>query len=69
MQRAHPLVPELTYDDETISDGGAASWGWIQMLESDDFIERQQKADALRSYCKLDTFAMVKLLKQVRQAL
>lgn len=61
------LVPELTYQDEEISDGGAASWGWIQMLESDDFIERQQKADALRSYCKLDTLAMVKLLEHVRK--
>ena len=60
------LVPELTYQDEAISDGGAASWGWIQMLESHDFIERQQKADALRSYCKLDTLAMVELLRHVR---
>ena len=36
------------------------------MLESDDSIVRQEKADALRSYCKLDTIAMVKLLKHVQ---
>ena len=60
------LVPELTYEDENISDGGAASLGWVRMIESDDFITRQEKADALRSYCKLDTIAMVELLKHVR---
>jgi hypothetical protein len=36
------------------------------MLETDDFIVRQEKADALLSYCKLDTLAMVKLLKYVQ---
>jgi hypothetical protein len=60
------LVPGLTYDDEVISDGGLASLGWIEMLEADDFIARQEKADALRSYCKLDTQAMVELLDHVR---
>ena len=60
------LVPELTYEDEVISEGGDASLSWVQMLESDDFIVRQEKADALRSYCKLDTVAMVELLKHVQ---
>jgi hypothetical protein len=62
------LVPELSYEDQEIQDGGAASWGWIQMLESDDSTERRQKAEALRSYCRLDTLAMVKLLEHVRSA-
>jgi hypothetical protein len=62
------LIPALSYEDEAISDGGAASLGWVQMLESDDFIVRQEKADALRSYCKLDTLAMVELLSHVRSA-
>lgn len=60
------LVPGLSYETEEISDGGYASLAWIQLLESDDMIERQQKADALRSYCKLDTLAMVELLEHVR---
>ena len=61
------LVPALSYEKEDISDGGDASLGWIEMLESDDFIERQAKADALRSYCKLDTLAMAELLAHVRE--
>jgi hypothetical protein len=60
------LLPEFSYDDEEISDGGAASLGWLQMIKSDDAGERQKIADALRSYCTLDTLAMVKLLEHVR---
>ena len=63
------LVPELSYKSEAISDGGEASLGWVQMLEADDFIIRQEKADGLRSYCKLDTIAMVELLKHVRDVI
>ena len=60
------LVPTLSYETEDISDGGDASISWIEMLESGDFIERQEKADALRSYCKLDTLAMAELLAHIR---
>lgn len=60
------LVPGLSYQEEAISEGGQATLSWIKMLESDDMIERQQIADELRSYCKLDTLAMVELLKHVR---
>jgi hypothetical protein len=63
------LVPDESYDDEEISDGGEASWSWVQMLESDDMLVRQQKADALRSYCKKDTIAMVKLLEHVQSVI
>jgi hypothetical protein len=59
------LVPELSYELEEISEGGNASLAWIQLLESSDKEERQKIADALRSYCKLDTLAMVKLLEHV----
>jgi hypothetical protein len=62
------LIPDLSYETEEISDGGYASLAWIQFLESDDKDERQEIADALRSYCKLDTLAMVELLKHVRTA-
>jgi len=60
------LIPELSYENEVVSDGGEASLSWVQMLETDDFLVRQEKAEALRSYCKLDTLAMVELLEHVR---
>ena len=59
------LIPELSYDDLDIQEGGAASWNWIQMIESDDTESRQDTAEALRKYCERDTWAMVKLLKLV----
>jgi len=62
------LIPELSYETEQISDGGDASLSWINMLEADDFLERQRYADALRSYCRLDTIAMLKLLNHVGAA-
>ena len=60
------LVPDETYEDEAISDGGDASWSYFRILESDDMFERQQKMDALKSYCKKDTIAMVRLLEHVQ---
>ncbi len=61
------LVPELDHADEAISDGGEASLSWIEMLETDDDAVREKKKQDLFSYCRLDTYAMVKLLAHVRE--
>ena len=60
------LVPELSHADEAISDGGEASLNWIEMLETDEDAVREKKKQDLLSYCKLDTYAMVRLLEVVR---
>lgn len=57
------LLPELSYDDLEIQEGGSASWSWIQMIESDDAGAKKAMAKALREYCERDTWAMVKLLQ------
>ncbi len=57
------LIPELSYKNLEIQEGGAASLNWIQMIESDDTEAKQMMAEALRKYCERDTWAMVKLLK------
>jgi hypothetical protein len=62
------LLPELSYDDLEIQEGGAASWNWIQMLESDDTDARRATTEALRQYCERDTRAMVELLKLVQDS-
>ena len=36
------------------------------MLETDDDAVREKKKEDLLSYCKLDTYAMVRLLEVVR---
>lgn len=42
--------------------------GWLELLEVEDFIVRQQKADELRSYCHLDSIAMDELLQRLQDS-
>ncbi len=56
----------MSHADEAIADGGEASLSWIEMLETDAAAEREKKKQDLLSYCKLDTYAMVRLLAHLR---
>jgi hypothetical protein len=60
------LCPGLSYKDLEIQEGGSASYGWIKMIESNDADEREKLAENLLAYCRLDTLAMVELLKVLR---
>ena len=63
------LVPGMDYKDSVrIPDGSEASAKLAQLLfHAGQFTaeERQETKDALLEYCKLDTFAMVKLLERL----
>ena len=61
------LVPELSYQDLDVQEGGMASLEWLRMTETDDDSEKTIKAEALRRYCELDTLAMVRLLEVVER--
>jgi hypothetical protein len=61
------LVPELSYKDLDVQEGGTASLEWLRMTETDDVREKAIKADALKRYCGLDTLAMVRLLEVVER--
>jgi len=61
------LVPELSYKDLDVQEGGTASLEWLRMTETDDVREKARKADALKRYCELDTLAMVRLLAVVER--
>ena len=63
------LVPELSYKDLEVQEGGMASLEWLRMIETDDANEKAAKANALKRYCELDTLAMVRLLEVVRREL
>ena len=63
------LVPELSYKDLEVQEGGMASLEWLRMIETDDAHEKAAKANALKRYCELDTLAMVRLLEVVRREL
>jgi CRISPR/Cas system-associated exonuclease Cas4 (RecB family) len=61
------LVPELSYQDLDVQEGGMASLEWLAMTETDDDRQKAAKADALKRYCELDTLAMVRLLEVVER--
>jgi hypothetical protein len=61
------LVPELSYHELKIKEGTAASEQWWAMTADETKAsERAVIADALRSYCKLDTYAMYAIWKQLQ---
>ena len=61
------LVPELSYQDLEIKEGSTASSIFTQMVngEFEDDIDKT-KIDLLE-YCKLDTYAMVKILEKLKE--
>lgn len=60
------LVPELSYKDMDIADGGMAMDAYHQMGSIDDHEELMKLRNALLEYCKLDTLAMVRILEKMR---
>ena len=61
------LVPELSYQNLEIKEGGTASNTFTQMVIGDFKGDVKIMRENLLEYCKLDTFAMVKILEKLRQ--
>ena len=64
-----PLVPELTYNDLVIVDGRVASVEIARLLFVADKIPRRERdrvRQDLLTYCERDTWAMVRLLEELR---
>lgn len=59
------LVPELSYENMVIADGGTASLSYESLLSLDDFIKIDEIKKQLLEYCKLDTLAMVRILEKL----
>ena len=59
------LIPELTYDVLTISDGAAAASSWLQMRATESAEDQDQLRRNLLEYCHLDTLAMVRILDKI----
>jgi len=60
------LIPELSYNDLEIGEGGAAMAAFEGLLNITDENEKQKIRTALLEYCKLDTWAMVKILEKLQ---
>lgn len=61
------LVPELSYKDLNIQEGGTASNTFSQLVQGifDGDVEQIRKD--LLAYCKLDTLAMVRILEVLKR--
>jgi hypothetical protein len=57
------LVPELSYDNLPIGNGNSASAAFEALQTETDLVRISETLSALHEYCKLDTFAMVKILE------
>ena len=59
------MVPEMNYDDLEINEGGTASNTFEAMVSGSFNGDVEKTRTALLEYCKLDTYAMVKLLDKL----
>jgi len=61
------LVPELSYNDLDIKEGGTASNTFLSMVNGTFAGDVEETKNQLLEYCKLDNFAMVKILEKLLQ--
>lgn len=56
------LIPDLSYNELEIQDGGAASENWFNMInQSTAEVGKEKLANNLKQYCQLDAYAMYKI--------
>ena len=61
------LVPELSYNDLEIKEGGTASNTFLSMVNGTFEGDVEETRKQLLEYCKLDTYAMVKILDILKE--
>ena len=61
------LVPELSYNDLDIKEGGTASNTFLSMVNGTFEGDVEKTRKQLLEYCKMDTQAMVKILDVLNQ--
>lgn len=60
------LVPELSYNNLTIGNGGDASAAFYNLKHMESEKEKQAIRKALLEYCGLDTMAMVRIVEKLK---
>ena len=61
------LVPELSYNELEIKEGGKASNTFLSMVNGSFKGDEAKVRSQLLEYCKLDTYAMVKILERLKK--
>jgi hypothetical protein len=60
------LIPEMSYDNLEVQEGGMASTYFLKLAQTQDEKERKQLRQALLDYCEQDTLAMVRILEKLK---
>jgi len=60
------LIPDLTYSDLNIQEGGAASLTYESLYYDEEPESVRLKRDHLLAYCRMDTWSMVKILEKLQ---
>jgi hypothetical protein len=60
------LIPEMSYENLEIQEGGMASTYFLKLTQTQDEKERDHLRQALLDYCGQDTLAMVKILEKLK---
>ncbi len=66
------LVPELSYKDLAIQEGGTASSSWLQLIGLAGKLSAAEKAKLKKdmlAYCERDTMAMVRILEELQKVI
>jgi hypothetical protein len=61
------LAPDLSYKELEVSGGTEAMDGWMKYVEMQSGEDRDKLRDALLAYCKLDTYAMVRIFDEMER--
>ncbi len=61
------LVPDLSYDDLEINEGGLASIAYESLQSETDLMVIAEIKQQLLEYCKLDTHGMVRILEELEK--
>ena len=61
------IAPDLKYSGMDVASGTAAMEAWIRLITMPDSAEKNQLREAMLNYCKLDTYAMVRIFEAMEQ--
>lgn len=61
------IAPDLTYEDMDVASGTDAMEAWARLISMQDGLERTELREAMLEYCKLDTYAMVRIFEEIER--
>jgi CRISPR/Cas system-associated exonuclease Cas4 (RecB family) len=61
------IAPDLTYSGLDVASGTDAMEAWIRLITMPNSVEKDQLREAMLEYCKLDTYAMIRIFEEMER--